>query len=244
MDMLDSNGASFGRSDTRWQQAESYYRDNFCNSVSSGAFDSPRAYTYGMFSFTKSMLEYAPGGTLAPIQYLQDDPAGTNQIDWYAAQASAGAACDGVAQTLITDQVQYNSGSPTIPYGYWYGYNYESPQYNYETAWDVIMLNKSVFVACVNNLGGQGTASGLKPARIDLTWTGIPSAADGYELLFSTSSNGPFTEVGTTAGTAFSDTSGLSNGKTYYFQLDPLNANGAGICTSNTATIAVPAAAR
>jgi hypothetical protein len=244
MDLLDSNGGSFGRSDTRWQQAESYYRDNFCNSVSSGAYDAPRAYTYGLFSFTKSMLEYAPGGTLAPIQYLQDDPAGTNQIDWYAAQASAGAACDGVAQTLISDQVQYNPGSPTSPYGYWYGYNYTSAQYNYETAFDVIMLNKSVFVACVSNLGGQGTASGLKPARIDLTWTGIPSAADGYELLVSTSSNGPFTEVGTTAGTAFSDTSGLSNGKTYYFQLDPLNANGAGICTSNTATIAVPAAAR
>jgi len=244
MDMLDSNGASFGRSDTRWKQAESYYRDNFCNAVSLGAYDAPRAYTYGLFSFTKSMLEYAPGGTLAPIQYLQDDPAGTNQIDWYAAQASAGAACDGVAQTLVSDQVQYNSGSPTTPYGYWYGYNYTYPQYTFETAFDIIMLNKSVFVACVNNLGGQGTASGLKPARIDLTWTGIPSAADGYELLISSSSSGPFTKVGTTAGTAFSDTSGLSNGQTYYFQLDPLNGNGAGICTSNTATIKVPAAGR
>ena len=243
MDLLDTGSPNnYGRADTRWQQAESYYHDNFCNTGLATA--APREYTYGLFSFTKAMLEYAPGGSLAPIQYLQDDPAGTNQIDWYAAQASAGAACDGVAQTLISHQVQYNPGSPTTAYGYWNGYNYYYEQYYYETAWDVIMLNKSVFVACVNNLGGQGTASGAKPARIDLTWTGIPAAIDGYEVLSSTSPSGPFTSAGTTLATAFSVTSGLSNGNTYYFQLDPLNANGAGVCTSNTATIKVPAAVR
>ena len=42
--------------DQRWNNTETFYADNFCNDTVSGAYYSPRAYSYGMFSFTKSML--------------------------------------------------------------------------------------------------------------------------------------------------------------------------------------------
>jgi len=45
------------------------------------------------------------------------------------------------------------------------------------------------------NLGGAGTASGTSPARIDLTWTGIPNVT-GYDVLRSTTNGGPYTEIG------------------------------------------------
>ena len=45
MDLLDTGSPNnYGRADTRWQQAESYYHDNFCNTGSATA--APREYTY------------------------------------------------------------------------------------------------------------------------------------------------------------------------------------------------------
>lgn len=231
--------------DQRFNAAETYYADNFCDGLTgpyASAYFSPLTYTYGMFSFTKSMLLHNPNGTLQPIQYLRTLTPGvfttntsvpTNTIDWYAALSPAHGGtdpCDGVAQTLLDRQ--YASG-------YWYGSNASSAQYAYETAWALIMLQKSVFVACVNNLGGAGTPSGSAPARIDLTWTGIPTAS-GYEVLRSTASGGPYNEVGTTLTTAYSDRTGLTNGDTYYYVLEPLNASGVTECQSNQATITIP----
>jgi hypothetical protein len=231
--------------DQRFNAAESYYADNFCDPLTGSyadAYYTPRLYTYGMFSFTKSMLLHNPNGTLTPIQYLRTLTPGVfttnssvpaNTIDWYAALSSAHGGtdpCDGVAQTLLDRQYAA---------GFWYGSNIEGPQYPYETAWALIMLQKSVFVACVNNLGGAGTPSGTAAARIDLSWTGIPSAT-GYEVLRGTAS-GPYNEVGTTSSTAYSDRTGLTNGDTYYYVLQPLNANGASLCQSNQATVTIPA---
>ena len=109
-----TNNTAFGNPsndpDQRWNNTETFYADNFCNSIASGAGVSPRAYTYGMFSFTKSMLLHNPGGVLSPIQYLRPetpsvftgDPSDpTNEIDWYAALSSSNGgtdACDGVAK--------------------------------------------------------------------------------------------------------------------------------------------------
>ena len=245
-----TNNVAFGAGsnvpDQRWNNAETWYADNFCNATSSGAYDAPRAYTYGLFSFTKSMLLHNPGGTLSPIQYLRtqtpgvftgdsSDPA--NTIDWYAALSPAHGGtdlCDGVAQTLITDQ---NSA------GYWYADNYSGSQYPYETAWALIMLNKTVFVNCVNNLSGQGLSGTVfNPARADLTWTGIPNVT-GYNILVSTTTGGPYTQVsyngGTTTLTAFADETGLTNGVKYYFVLQPINASGS-VCQSNQVAITIP----
>jgi fibronectin type 3 domain-containing protein len=100
------------------------------------------------------------------------------------------------------------------------------------------MLQRTVFINCVNNLGGSGLASGASPARIDLTWSGIPNVT-GYTVQRSTTSGGPYTTVGTTTTTAYSDRTGLTNGDTYYYVLQPFNGAGA-VCQSNQAKITVP----
>jgi hypothetical protein len=262
-------GSASNAPDQRFNNAETFYADNFCNSLTGGyssAYYTPRNYVYGLFSFTKSMLLHNPGGSLSPIQYLRtmtpgvfpnSNPAAgqpANTIDWYAALSPANGgtdACDGVAQTIVERQylpaataapgynyqgsaTGYNSVSP----GYWYADSYEGGQFPYETAWNIIMLQRTVFVNCVNNLGGKGTASGVAAARIDLTWTGIPNVT-GYDVLRSTTNGGSYTEVGTTTTTSYSDRTGLVNGHTYYYVLQPVNNSGA-VCQSNQATITIP----
>jgi len=237
--------------DQRWNNVETYYADNFCNTTADGSTYAPRAYTYGMFSFTKSMLLHNPLGVLTPIQYLRtmtpnvfttNNSIPKNTIDWYAALSPANGGtdpCDGVAQTIVERQygpnnVGYSSSTP----GFWYEDNYDGGQYPYETAWSLIMLQRTVFVTCVNNLGGSGTASGANPARVDLTWTGIPNVT-GYDILRSPTNGGPYVQVGTTTTTAYSDRTGLTNGDTYYYVLQPVNGTGP-VCQSNQATITIP----
>jgi hypothetical protein len=220
--------------DQRWNLTESYYRNNFCNALSSGPTQAPQAYTYGLFSFTKAMEEHDPGGVLSPITLLANQPSNTNQIDWYAAQASAGAPCDGVAQTLVSRQGKYGTGSsPLNSPGAWYGADYDGDQFYFETAWSVIMLQKTNFVACVNNLSGAAKA-GTRSAGplVTLTWSGIADAAS-YTVQRSSTSGGPFLTVGNTTGLAFNDqTAGLVNGNTYYYALQPDNVNGLAVCTT------------
>jgi hypothetical protein len=248
------NAAAFGDSSTspdqRFNNAETFYADNFCNATSGGATDAPRAYYYGLFSFTKAMLLHNPAGSLSPIQYLRTQTPNVfttnssipaNTIDWYAALSSANGGtdpCDGVAQTIIDDLQPTSSGS-----GYWNGDNYYYLQQPYETAWALIMLQRTVFVNCVNNLSGQGiSGTAINPARADLTWTGIPNVT-GYNILVSTNNGGPYNQVtyngGTTTLTAFADETGLTNGSTYYFVLQPINNTGA-VCQSNQAKITIP----
>jgi hypothetical protein len=135
-----------------------------------------------------------------------------------------------VAQTLLDRQ---------YPAGYWYGSSVDNPQWLYETAWSLIMLQKSVFVTCVNNLSGAGTKLRGSGGLIDLTWTGIPSAS-GYLVLRGTVNGGPYTEIGTTTNKSYADSSGLVQNATYYYVLQPTNASGTALCQSNQATITVP----
>ncbi len=59
---MDSVGrTASGAADQRWNLAENYYRNAFCNAPAGGATVAPRAYTYGLFSFTKAMEEHDPG---------------------------------------------------------------------------------------------------------------------------------------------------------------------------------------
>jgi hypothetical protein len=234
--------------DQRFNNAETYYADNFCNATAGGGVNAPRAYSYGMFSFTKSMLLHNPSGVLAPIQYLRTqtpnvftgDPSDPpNTIDWYSALSPANGgtdACDGVAQTLVSLQLTPGYG---VSDGHWYGNDYSGAQFPYETGWSIIMLRKTVFVSCVSNLYGRGTPSGPgHSARVDLTWS-AQALATGYAVSRSASISGPFTQIGTTTAAAFSDTSGLVSGDTYYYYIQPL-AGTTDICTSNTATVTIP----
>lgn len=243
-------GDSTTAPDQRFNAAETYYADNFCNSTAGGAVSAPRAYSYGMFSFTKSMLLHNPGGVLTPIQYLRTQTPGVfpgnvstgvpvNELDWYGAVSAANGGtdpCDGVAQTLVGLQQTPSSG---VSDGHWYGNDYYGYQFNYETAWSIIMLNKTVFVSCVNNLAGRGNASGPGGAQTNLSWSAQTNAT-GYAVLRSSTSGGPYTQVGTTGLTAYRDANdGLVPGKTYYYVLQPLQGS-TEICQSNQAAIPIP----
>ena len=240
---LDNVGRTpVGVTDQRWNLAETFYHDNFCNSTTAyGSFYAPRNYSYGLFSFTKSMLLHSPGGVLTPIINLMDEPAGTNPIDWYSAQAANGDPCDGVAQTLISRQASD---------GHWFGSvaganntttcQNTSYQCYFETAWSVIELNKTVFVSCVNDLTGRGTAGGRNPPRVDLTWTAMPNVSS-YNILRGTANGGPYSKVGSSTVPAFSDTTnGLANNGTYYYVLQPQSSTGGTVCQSNQTVVMIP----
>lgn len=125
-----------GRGDSRWDSAETFLCNNFGNSVSLGSPSSLRAYYYGMFSFVKAMLLHNPGGVPQPITMLQSLTPGVAPIDWYGSDTRNGAPVDGVARTLTTQQ---NAA------GFWYGNDYESPQYYLDTAFAIMMLNRTIF---------------------------------------------------------------------------------------------------
>jgi hypothetical protein len=95
-------------------------------------------------------------------------------------------------------------------------------------------------VACVTNLTGRGTV-GLfgRSDRIDLTWTGLGTATS-YNVLRGTAPGGENpVPIGTTTGTAYTDTKGLVRGTTYYYVLQPLNGT-AVVCTSNEVAVGAP----
>ena len=94
-------------------------------------------------------------------------------------------------------------------------------------------------VSCVSDLNGRGTPSGSAPARIDVTWTGIPSAVS-YNVLRGTVSGGPYTLLRNAVLPACSDTNDLVNGGTYYYVVQPINCAIGAICQSNEAAIAIP----
>ncbi len=244
--------------DQRWNNSETFYADNFCNDpyangTSGGyndAYYAPRAYMYGLFSFTKSMLLHDPSFGLSPIQYLRtqtpnvfttNSKVPANSIDWYAALSSANGGtdpCDGVAQTLVTFQASPVMGTFD---GHWYGNTADVSYYTqspFETAWALIMLHGTGFIACVNNLAGQGSTSGAAPARVDLSWTNQANSTS-YNVMRGTASGGPYTLIGNTTVTAYSDTKGLTNGDTYYYVVQPLNGTSE-VCQSNQAVITVP----
>ncbi len=156
-----------GRGDPRWDLSETYIRDNFDVPPSSGASLSLKAYTYGMFSFTKSMLEHSNDGAglvASPIKLLQslDNPIGHPPIDWYAAQAPPNGTdpTDGVARTLISEQLVDGS---------WFGPSYTGSQYPFTTAWAIIMLRSTVTqtvpVACATANPPQVANGG--PVQLD-----------------------------------------------------------------------------
>ena len=231
--------------DQRWNDAETFYADNFCNGELS-AVNAPKFYTYGMLSFTKSMLLHDPAGVLAPIQYMRTETPGVftgdvsvpaNTIDWYGALSAANGGtdpCDGIAQTLVS----YQSAD-----GHWYGHDYDQGyqggQSPFETAWSIIMLNKTVFVSCVSNLVGRGVPSGPGGSQITLTWSGQANATS-YNILKSSTSGGPYSLVGSSTVTSYRDgNDGMLPGQTWYYVVDPIQGSTA-ICQSNEAKIKIP----
>jgi hypothetical protein len=165
--MVQAAMGGIGRGDSRWDLAETYLRDNFDVPPSSGATLSIKGYLYGMFSFTKAMLEHSADGVglvPSPIKFLQslDNPAGFPQIDWYGAQAppNGNDPTDGVARTLVGQQLADGS---------WFGPSYSSAQWPFTTAWAIIMLRSTVTqtvpVACATANPAQVANGG--PVQLD-----------------------------------------------------------------------------
>ncbi len=190
-------GSVFGLPTARqyWDSGETFIRNRFCNS--GGSTGAIRNYYYGLFSFTKAMLLHDSNndGIAEPITLLQSSTAGVQPIDWYAAEASAGAQCDGVARTLVNTQ----SASD----GSWYGHDYEGNQYRFETAWAIIMLNKTVFASGVPVAVAQATPNPAVGGQT-ITLSGSDSfhqdpakAIDSWEWDFD--NDGTFDATGPTA---------------------------------------------
>jgi hypothetical protein len=123
---------------SQFDKAETFIRNNWDNA---GGYSYPiKTYYYGMFSFTKAMLLHQKmvGGALVldPITMLHSNTAGVADIDWYGAQTSKGAPTDGVARTLVNGQHSD---------GYWWYHSPDGNMYAFETAWAIMMLNRTVF---------------------------------------------------------------------------------------------------
>ncbi len=96
------------------------------------------------------------------------------------------------------------------------------------------------FATCVTRLYGRavpGNASA--PPRVDLSWSAVP--VDHYSVSRAPTSGGPYTQVGSSTANAFSDaTPGLINGKTFYYRLQLIAANGSEVCRANELAVTVP----
>lgn len=142
-----------------WEGAETFLRETWDSGLGPDA--SIKDYYYGLFSFTKAMLLHDPvgSGVPQPIKCLISSRQGTYKwpTDWYGAQAGQIDACsgrpaasDGVARTLINDQ---------YPDGFWYGHSIDSGQLPFETAWAIMMLNRTVFESGVPVAVAKATPS-------------------------------------------------------------------------------------
>ena len=151
-----------GRGDPLWDRAETFMRNNFGNCC--GATVSVKDYYYGLFALTKALLLHDSNndGVSEPLADLRSATPGVLPIDWYAAQVTDGDPTDGVARTLINDQ---NAA------GYWYGHNYDSRQYSFETAWAIMMLNRTLFAA--------GAPVAVATATPNPATVGAPVTLDG-----------------------------------------------------------------
>lgn len=129
-----------------WNGAETFMRENWDNQGL--PVNSIKNYYYGLFSFTKAMLLHDPigSGVPSPIKCLTSSRPGTSRppIDWYGAELGKVDACSGnpptssgVARTLIDGQNPID--------GYWTGHNNSADQFPFETAWAIMMLNRTVF---------------------------------------------------------------------------------------------------
>jgi hypothetical protein len=95
------------------------------------------------------------------------------------------------------------------------------------------------FAGCVINVSGRGTAgTALTPPRVDLTWA--PNGADHANVLRSATSGGPYSFVGSTTTTSFTDTSGLVNNTKAYYVLQFFASTGVTMCDSSEVAVTIP----
>lgn len=183
------------RGNALWDRTENFIRNNFCANPADPRA-TPLAYYYGLFSFTKSMLLY-PGGNL---QYLTNryPVAGANPIDWYAAESSAGAQCNGVARTLVDAQLATGNWGNHAPYDGYHNY--------FQATWAIIMLNRTVFASGVPVAVIQATPNPAVAGQV-INLSGANSYGQGGNAIvawdWDLDNNGTFETPGVTATVSF-----------------------------------------
>ena len=173
-----------------------------------------------------SPLIFDSAGEQVPLRLLAGFADGTTfsvNASSYVTYSSSNTAVVTVDSTGLVTAVGPGSGSVAVTYALGSNNN---------------QIFVPVRVPCVTDLNGRGTPSGQAPARIDVSWMGIPIAVS-YNVLRGTVSGGPYTLSGNAVLPAFSDTNGLVNGGTYYYVVQPIDAAGGVICQSNEAAIAI-----
>jgi cellulose 1,4-beta-cellobiosidase len=95
----------------------------------------------------------------------------------------------------------------------------------------------------VNQPGAPLAPTGLSAtagnAQVALSWT-ASSGATSYNVLSSTTSCGPYTQIATTGG-ASSNNTGLTAGATYYYVVQAVNASGTSVNSSQATGVTIPA---
>jgi hypothetical protein len=87
-------------------------------------------------------------------------------------------------------------------------------------------------------LAPTGLAAIAGSAQVSLTWN-VSSGATSYNVQRSTTSGGPYTQIGAPTATNYTDT-GLTNGTTYYYVVSAVNS--AGVSANSTEASATPVA--
>jgi hypothetical protein len=188
-------------------------------------------------------------GIAEPITLLRSSTPGVPPIDWYAADVAKGDSTNGVARTLVNDQ---------LPSGQWTGHG-DSSQAAFETAWAIMMLDRTVFesgapvavakatpnpavTGQVVTLDGadsfhQDAARHIVSWQWDLNNDGVWDVA-GPVTTASFPALGDFLVTASTYATWLDGTA--ANGATYYQVVRPTAANSDESCQSNQAA-ATPA---
>ncbi len=82
------------------------------------------------------------------------------------------------------------------------------------------------------------TATAVSASQINLSWAAVSGATE-YRILRSTTSGGPFTQVGTATGTTFSDNTGLSCNTAYFYVVRAFNSCESASSIQATATTSI-----
>jgi hypothetical protein len=95
------------------------------------------------------------------------------------------------------------------------------------------------FEGCAISVSGRATAgTAITPPRVDLTWA--PNGADHANVFRRAASGGPYSFVGASTTTSFTDTSGLANNTKAYYVLQFFASTGVKMCDSNEVSVTIP----
>jgi len=188
-------------------------------------------------------------GNVAMIYYDTVNDSGRKKTNiWYQVSTNDGVSF-GAAQQIATSQTDETIAGADS--GNQYGdYNSLSGASNlFFPSWTDRRsgAKEEIWTAAINEGGGPCTppaaptglsASAVSYSQINLSWSAV-SGASSYNVYRSTSSGGPYTSVGSSATTSFSNT-GLAGSTTYYYVVTAVGGCESGNSAQASATTSAP----